>query len=216
MGQVLEFIDDYDWAEFIDAVVGTVEESLQAKLDAFRQSMKEKLRPNAVTYGIISDAKDFVEKTLEKLVKIETKIQELTDRITALIESTKQWYDDLKAETYPQRPAEYYLEQLYNKIIDEILKIVNDIVDSILKVYEMVLDKISDAISGVLGGNTIGEAIYELMDKLLANTIEMIMDGLRMALQVLNFIDDYDWAEFIDAVVGKVEESLEAKLDAFR
>ena len=81
--------------------------------------------------------------------------QEMVVKVEQVISDTKSWWESLKAETSPKRPLEYYLEQLYEKLVAEITAIADAAFEEVLKVVNTVVDKVDAVLEGIFGESTI-------------------------------------------------------------
>lgn len=166
-------------------------------------------------YGIFETIKDAVVNMLEAGVAIKEKVQQVTDRVNAIIDDIQEFYDDFMEANEGKTPSEAILDVIYQKLHDEIMNLLDVVFDEIDAVFYQVADFVDDTVSGVWGEATVRKGIASVMESIYSKYIDIMLGTLRKAIGVIDFIDHEVWDSFVEKLMDSIEEKLNAKLHEY-
>jgi len=166
-------------------------------------------------YGIFETIKDAVVNMLEAGVAIKEKVQQVTDRVNAIIDDIQEFYDDFMEANEGKTPSEAILDVIYQKLHDEIMDLLDVVFDEIDAVFYQVADFVDDTVSGVWGEATVRKGIASVMESIYSKYIDIMLGTLRKAIGLIDFIDHEVWESFVEKLMDSIEEKLNAKLHEY-
>jgi len=213
--ELIDFIEHEDWDAFVDRLMDSIEDKLDEKLDQFGDKLRQQIPKRSVraAYGILDTVKDTAQRMLDAGVAIKEKIASLGDKVGEALKSVAEWYKEITADRNGKPVTDAILEDLFQKIVNEIGSIIQNIFDEIADVALTVAEFLDEKIRGIWGEAVIREKVAAFIDVIMEKYVKAVLDALQKVLDVVEFIETNDWDATVDGVVDIIESAMHDKLD---
>merc|ERR1712038_2238548 len=212
----------------VDEIIGSIEESLNAKLDALADSLKESLRSkrsikdledllfeqnpanyieecyecfdDAAPYGLAGDLKSALLKVQDVLIRAKTLVTDFQAKVDLVIQTAK----DIRQGIHDAAGDQDALEFLMDKVMTEVTSAVRGIIETI---DAWISDKFCP----------FKEKVYQWLDDVILSTVENIMQTIEKVLKLMHLVDNGEaWDTLVDHVTDVAKQKVNDMVEDLR